>query len=79
MTVVTTVGDDYSGVVRRDSPAEVILATGPETEVRVARADIVEMRHGKVSIMPQGLEEQLSKQELADLVTFLKNTRWGAK
>jgi hypothetical protein len=29
--------------------------------------------------MPQGLDTQLSMQELADLVTFLKNTRWGAQ
>jgi hypothetical protein len=27
--------------------------------------------------MPQGLDEQLSKPELADLVVFLKNTKWG--
>ena len=51
----------------------------PETEVRIARADIVDMHQGAVSIMPQGLETQLSLQELADLVTFLKNTKWGAR
>ena len=42
-----------------------------------ARNDIVEMRPGTVSVMPQGLDEQLSRQELSDLVTFLKNTKWG--
>jgi hypothetical protein len=29
--------------------------------------------------MPAGLDEQLSRQELADLVTFLKGTKWGAQ
>jgi cytochrome c1 len=29
-----------------------------------------------VSIMPQGLDEQLTKQELADLVAFLKSVKW---
>ena len=29
--------------------------------------------------MPAGLDEQLSRQELADLVTFLKATKWGAQ
>jgi len=29
--------------------------------------------------MPQGLDEQLSKQELADLLAFLRNTKWGAQ
>jgi putative membrane-bound dehydrogenase-like protein len=79
MIVRTKTGDDYNGVVRKDSAEEVILATGPETEVHIARSDIVEMHQGTVSIMPQGLDTQLTMQELADLVTFLKNTRWGAR
>ena len=79
MIVRTKGGDDYNGVLRKDAADEVILATGPETEVRIARADIVEMRQGTVSIMPQGLDTQLSMQEMADLITFLKNTRWGAQ
>jgi hypothetical protein len=54
------------------------LATGPGTEVRIARADIAEMRPSSVSVMPGGLDEQLSRQELADLVAFLKGTKWGA-
>jgi len=74
MIVRTKTGDDYNGVVRKDSADEVILATGPETEVHISRSDITEMRQGTVSIMPQGLDTQLSMQELADLVTFLKNT-----
>ena len=59
-------------MVRRDAPDEVLLATGLNTEMRIARTDIGEMRPGRVSIMPAGLDEQLSRQELADLVTFLK-------
>jgi len=37
------------------------------------------MRPGTVSVMPQGMDEQLSRQELADLMAFLKNTRPGAQ
>jgi hypothetical protein len=37
------------------------------------------MRPGAVSVMPQGLDGQLSNQELADLLAFLRNTKWGAK
>ncbi|HEX5219166.1 MAG TPA: PVC-type heme-binding CxxCH protein [Verrucomicrobiae bacterium] len=76
--IVRTKSDaDYSGVLRRDAVDEIVLATGPNTEARIARADITEMRPGTVSVMPAGLDQQLSKQELADLVTFLKNTKWG--
>ena len=67
---------DHDGVIRKDAPDEVVLATGPNAEARIARAEIVEMRPGTVSIMPQGLDEQLTKQELADLIAFLRATRW---
>jgi putative heme-binding domain-containing protein len=77
MIVGTRGGDEFSGVLRRDAPDEVVLATGPDTEVRVARNEITEMRPGAVSVMPGGLDQQLSRQELADLLAFLRATRWG--
>jgi putative membrane-bound dehydrogenase-like protein len=75
--VSTKDGEDYNGVIKKDAPDEVILATGPQTEQRIPRANIADMRMGSVSIMPQGLDEQLSKQELADLVAFLKSSVGG--
>jgi hypothetical protein len=36
------------------------------------------MQPGAVSLMPAGFADQLTLQELADLLAFLKNTRWGA-
>jgi hypothetical protein len=56
-----------------------VLSTGPRTEVRVTRAEIKEMRPGTVSVMPAGLEQQFSRRELADLLAFLKGTKWGAQ
>lgn len=75
--VSSKAGDEYGGVLKRDTAEEVIVATGANAEVRLARAEVASLRPGAVSVMPQGLDEQLSKQELADLVSFLKNTKWG--
>ena len=75
--VKTKSDEEYSGVLRKDAPDEVVLATGPGTEVRIGRSDIVEIRPGTVSVMPAGLADQLSRQELADLLAFLKATKWG--
>jgi putative membrane-bound dehydrogenase-like protein len=75
--VATKSGEQINGVIRRDAPEELVLATGPNAEVRLARSEIADMRPGTISIMPQGLDEQLSRQELSDLLAFLKNTRWG--
>jgi hypothetical protein len=33
------------------------------------------MRPGTLSVMPSGLADQLTKEELADLIAFLKATR----
>jgi putative heme-binding domain-containing protein len=73
--VINKAGDDFSGVLRKDAPDEVVLGTGPETEVRIPRMEIADMRPGMVSVMPQGLDTQLSRQELADLITFLKSMK----
>ena len=51
---------------------EVVLATGANQEARIARDEIEEIRPGTVSVMPAGLDQQLTDQELADLVAFLK-------
>jgi putative heme-binding domain-containing protein len=73
--VLTKGGDDFTGVVVKDAPDEVILAVGPQLEQRIARADVTELRPGAVSLMPNGLDSVLTKQELADLVAFLKSAQ----
>jgi putative membrane-bound dehydrogenase-like protein len=75
--ISTRSGEDYSGVLKKDTADELVVATGPNSDIKVPRADVTGMRPGRVSVMPQGLDAQLSRQELADLVAFLKNTKWG--
>ncbi|HSU57446.1 MAG TPA: dehydrogenase, partial [Candidatus Dormibacteraeota bacterium] len=77
--VMTKSDEAFTGVLKKDAADEVILATGPQTEARIARSDITDMRPGTVSVMPGGFEQQFSKQELADLVAFLKSTKWGPR
>ncbi len=73
--VVATSGKQHNGLIKKDNAEELVLVTGPNQEVRIPRAEIDEMLPSKVSIMPAGLEQQLSIQELADLVAFLKNCK----
>jgi len=73
--ITTKKGKVYNGLVRRETADEVVLATGATEEVRIARQEIDEVEPGKVSIMPAGLEQQLTRQELADLVAFLKGCK----
>jgi putative heme-binding domain-containing protein len=78
VVVKTRSGDVRTGVLRNNElPDEIVIANERE-EVRIPRRDIVEMQPGSVSLMPPGLADQLTSQELADLLAFLKATRWGA-
>jgi putative heme-binding domain-containing protein len=70
--VVTRSGKVHNGLPRQDTPDEVVLTTGADQEVRVPREDIEEVQPGAVSVMPSGLDQQLSPQELADLIAFLR-------
>ena len=72
VSVSTKDGKVHNGLVKKESPEEILLVTGANQEVRIARDDIEELQPSKVSVMPAGLEQVLTKQELADLVTFLR-------
>lgn len=71
--IITQDGKTINGVVRDENAQEYVVATGPDQTVRVPRADVEQMQPSTVSIMPAGLDKQLTTQELADLVAFLKN------
>ncbi|CAN5400978.1 hypothetical protein BH11PLA2_BH11PLA2_40800 [soil metagenome] len=71
--VNTTAGTIHNGLIRAETPAEVTLQLGIDQQVRIARDDIETMVPGKISIMPAGLDQQLTTQDLADLIAFLKS------
>ena len=75
--VTTTAGEAVAGVLKSEGETIVIgLADGQER--RIPRAEVADLQPGSVSLMPAGFGDQLSRQELADLLAFLKGTRWGA-
>jgi putative membrane-bound dehydrogenase-like protein len=73
--VTTRKGKAVNGLVKKDTPEEMVLTTGATEEVRIAREEIEDVQPGKVSIMPAGLDQQLTPRDLADLVAFLKACR----
>jgi putative membrane-bound dehydrogenase-like protein len=70
-TVTTRDGAQHFGLLRKNSPDEILLATGPQTEEHLTRTDVTEMQPGTVSLMPQGFDQLLTPQDLADLIAFL--------
>lgn len=69
--LTTSDGRSFTGLLVEDAAEQVTLKLqGGKTEV-IARADIDEMETISLSLMPEGLERQLSSQELADLMAYL--------
>jgi len=68
-------GRNVSGLVRRETAEEIVLATGLNQEQRIAKKEIEARLAGTVSIMPTGMDQQLSPQELADLIAFLESAK----
>ncbi len=75
VTIITTAGRVHNGLIRKEASDEITLATGPKEEIRIPRADIEELKPSTLSIMPSGLDQQLTVQQLADLIAFLKNAK----
>ncbi len=73
--VTTLDGRTFQGILKKDAPDELVLTVSATEEVRVARQDVDEVAPGTVSVMPSGLDQQLTRQELADLIAFLKASK----
>lgn len=64
-------GKLISGVLKSENDSEVVIQTGPSVVERVPRREVEAVTPGAVSLMPAGLDKQVTPQELADLVAFL--------
>lgn len=75
VTVLTEDGRAFSGIVREETPTEVVIQTNVTTSERIPRDAIESIEPGTVSLMPKGYDTILTPQELADLVAFLARAK----
>jgi putative membrane-bound dehydrogenase-like protein len=68
---VRTEWEAYTGVIGREGPEGITLRTAAAEESYLARGDILSMEEYPVSIMPEGLDQALTQQEMLDLLAFL--------
>jgi putative membrane-bound dehydrogenase-like protein len=71
-TVSTKDGRVLTGLIVSESPAGVTLRLPQGKEEVLARAAVDEVQASPQSLMPQGLEKTISRQEFADLLAYLK-------
>ena len=70
VSVTSAFGEVTTGIVLRSSKNEIVLRNADDREIVIPRGDIEEEKPG-LSLMPAGLSDPLTRQELVDLVAFL--------
>jgi len=74
-TVAMKDGESVSGVIQKET-AEAIQLAGPTGQpTMIPRNTVTSVTPSALSIMPQGLEQALSAQELKDLVAYLRSLK----
>lgn len=69
--VTTKAGRSLSGLIAVETPASVTLRRAEKAEDTILRTQIDEIQASGKSLMPDELEKQLTKQDLADLISYL--------
>jgi putative heme-binding domain-containing protein len=75
-TIVKTKDDDViAGIVKRETDSELEIYDASANRIIVKKSDIKARKHSDISAMPEGLEQALTQQELADLIAYLQSLR----
>lgn len=74
--VVTLEGTVYTGVVQSETASSITLRLPEGKQISLLREEIEELQVSNSSLMPDGLERNISMQEMADLIAFIKNWRY---
>lgn len=72
-TIVTEAGRVFNGIIVSESAVNITLRQAEGKQDTIARADIAQLLSTGKSLMPEGLEKDLSKQQVADVIAFIKS------
>ncbi len=64
-------GRIFDGILANETPSAITLRN-TEGDVTILRKNIAELRASSLSLMPDGMEKTLSKQQVADLIAYLR-------
>jgi putative heme-binding domain-containing protein len=77
-SVETRGGESFVGVLGGENPLAIMLKMANGETIRLGRENISALRATDTSLMPEGLEENLSEQDMADLLEFIVHAKPGS-
>ena len=72
-TVATVDGRTFSGLLASETVESIVLKMAEGRLKIIGRSEIEEVRSSGVSLMPEGIEKDVTVQNMADLLEYLKN------
>ena len=73
-TATTQQGLSHTGILVQESDNSITLAKADGKRESLLRSELAELSSNGKSLMPEGLESELSEQDVADLLTFLSGS-----
>ncbi|MBC8356970.1 MAG: c-type cytochrome [Planctomycetes bacterium] len=73
--VLTQQGRTFNGIIAAESANSITLRRAEAKQDVILRSNIDELVSTGVSLMPEGLEKDLTRQDLADVITFVKSIK----
>ena len=74
--VIDRAGAVYAGLLAADTASSITLRRDKNIEQTILKSDIEELASSDKSLMPEGFEKTIPLQEMADLLTFLKELHY---
>jgi putative heme-binding domain-containing protein len=68
-------GDEASGIIASETEEEVVLKTATAATSKHKKTDIAKREKQKLSIMPAGLQQNMTTQDFADLLEYLASLK----
>ena len=65
-------GRSFTGIVKAETASSVAIVQGGGVAETLLRRDIESIRASQVSLMPEGFEQAINQQSMADLIGWLK-------
>jgi putative heme-binding domain-containing protein len=68
-------GREVTGVISTETGNSITLKMAGGTEETILRSDLIDLKSGGLSLMPDGFENALKPPAMADLISYLKSRR----
>jgi putative membrane-bound dehydrogenase-like protein len=75
-TALTIDGLTHDGILTAETPTSITLKQGEGKEITLLREEVEQFASTGKSLMPEGVEKEISRQQMADLIAFIKNWRY---